>query len=264
MENRKSVPVELAADVIFASDMTCCVCNQKGKSVQIHHIDGNRDHNEFENLAVLCLECHNKTLQSGGFDRKLTPPVVITYRDNWLARVRYHRKLLDERAVAMKLNEQNPTSLAEKNGNSPSEAAILKLPVTALIYSLPDLRTRYLTDMKREIDTGTASAVVHVSHGYIKLISAILVGLSGHYGPDQFGNQLDEGFFSEIVSSKIRWYEIIEQPDGPGTGGAIARMLAASRVVSDLDQMVEDLVWALVGEDDTFDYPSWKRSWHRV
>ena len=261
MRVRAQIPEDLAAEVIFASDMTCCVCNQKGVGVQLHHIDGDRNNNEFENIAVLCLECHNKTLQSGGFDRKLSAPIVMKCRDNWLETVRDRRKRLDGRAAAMKVDEQSPPPLAEQTGNSPSESTKLKLPVTPLINSLPELKSRYLADMQPQIDTGATSAVVRVSHGYIKSISAILVALSSHYARDQFGNQSAEEFFSDIVSSKIWWYESIEEPDGPGTGGAISRMLAASRVVSDIEQMAEDIVWALVGEDNCFDFHAWQRRW---
>ncbi len=75
---------EVAAVVLFRSDRTCCVCRTKGKPVQIHHIDENRNNNKIENLAVLCLDCHTDTQIEGGFHRKLTSDVVILYRDNWL------------------------------------------------------------------------------------------------------------------------------------------------------------------------------------
>ncbi len=77
------MPDKSAAYVLFSSDRTCCVCREPGKPVQIHHIDGNRDNNMLNNLAVLCLECHNATQVQGGFDRKLDPDQVVLYRDNW-------------------------------------------------------------------------------------------------------------------------------------------------------------------------------------
>lgn len=74
---------DLAAQVLFLSDRTCCVCKTVGRSVQIHHIDGNPNNNDIDNLAVLCLDCHNETQLSGGFGRKLTPWLVKIYRNDW-------------------------------------------------------------------------------------------------------------------------------------------------------------------------------------
>ena len=71
------------SNVGFLSDMTCCICHEKGKPYQIHHIDGNHDNNTVDNLAALCLLCHNDTQISGAFGRKLNKELVILYRDDW-------------------------------------------------------------------------------------------------------------------------------------------------------------------------------------
>jgi len=81
------LPNGLAAQVLFASDRTCCVCRHPAKSVQLHHIDGNNSHHVFENLAVLCLECHAATLVQGGFHRRLDADQIRLYREDWLQRV---------------------------------------------------------------------------------------------------------------------------------------------------------------------------------
>jgi len=72
---RVPIPVEVAADVMLASNSTCCKCGERGKSVPLHHIDEDRNHNVAENLAVLCLQCHDEAQISGGFARKLNANV---------------------------------------------------------------------------------------------------------------------------------------------------------------------------------------------
>jgi hypothetical protein len=62
--------------------------------VQIHHIDEDPSNDSFDNLAVLCLECHTETQLHGGFHRKLDGDQVTLYRDDWFALV------ARERAVA--------------------------------------------------------------------------------------------------------------------------------------------------------------------
>jgi len=80
---RVEIPKELAARVLFASDKTCCVCRLERTKVQIHHIDGNPSHNEFANLAVICLNCHSDAHSTGAFVRNLTPELIALYNDSW-------------------------------------------------------------------------------------------------------------------------------------------------------------------------------------
>lgn len=88
---RKLIPSSIAAQVLFNSDRTCCVCREKDKSVQIHHIDGNNADFNISNLAVLCLDCHTNTQISGGFHRKLDAEQIILYRDDWISIVAQNR-----------------------------------------------------------------------------------------------------------------------------------------------------------------------------
>lgn len=84
-------PIE--ARVLFDHDRKCCVCREcSGKHIQIHHIDGNHDNNDVDNLSVLCLDCHTETQLKGGFGRKLSPEELKLYRDDWVATVRDTRR----------------------------------------------------------------------------------------------------------------------------------------------------------------------------
>jgi len=72
MANRIQVPCEIAAQVLFDSDRTCCICRVPGKPIQIHHIDEDSSNSfDLANLAVVCFEDHDKTMVRGGFGRKL-------------------------------------------------------------------------------------------------------------------------------------------------------------------------------------------------
>ncbi len=90
-KNRVEIPDEIAADVLFRSNRTCCVCREK-KPVQIHHIDENPEHYDADNLAVLCFDCHRDTQIRGGFDRKLDSAQIRRYRKDWLIRVANKRE----------------------------------------------------------------------------------------------------------------------------------------------------------------------------
>src|SRR5260370_38099949 len=88
---------------MFASDSTCCVCRERGKAVQVHHVDEDPSNNTFANLAVLCLECHNHTQVSGGFRRKRNAAWVMKNSDESLARGIQRRDADDRAAIDKKV-----------------------------------------------------------------------------------------------------------------------------------------------------------------
>jgi 5-methylcytosine-specific restriction endonuclease McrA len=72
-KERIAISDTLAAEVMFASDRTCCVCRTEKQKVQIHHIDEDPANNSFDNLAVICLHCHSDAHSTGAFVRNVTP-----------------------------------------------------------------------------------------------------------------------------------------------------------------------------------------------
>lgn len=90
-KERTEIPRGVAARIQFLSDRTCCVCRTPNKPIQIHHIDENPNNHVETNLAVLCLDCHDKTMIRGGFGRKLDAEQIILYREDWYRRVRNTR-----------------------------------------------------------------------------------------------------------------------------------------------------------------------------
>jgi hypothetical protein len=93
-KRRTEIPTLVAAEVLFRSDRTCCVCNDHSKPVQIHHIDGHPSNSATDNLAVLCFDCHHKTQTYGGFARGLDAAQIRLYRGDWLGRVAVRRGAL--------------------------------------------------------------------------------------------------------------------------------------------------------------------------
>lgn len=87
-KSRPDIPKEITAQVLVWADRTCCACREPRRKVQIHHIDGDPSNNDIDNLAPLCLHCHDDTQVSGGFGRKLDAAQVRLYRDDWYALVK--------------------------------------------------------------------------------------------------------------------------------------------------------------------------------
>jgi hypothetical protein len=80
---RPPLPVPLRAEVLFRSDHICCICRQRNKHVQIHHIDGRSGNNALANLAVVCLDCHSRVTGPQGLGRGYTPAEVRKYKADW-------------------------------------------------------------------------------------------------------------------------------------------------------------------------------------
>jgi len=96
---RVEIPQEVAAQVLFLADRTCCVCRQRSRAVQLHHIDDDPKNSVAGNLAVLCFDCHRETQLHGGFDRKLDAAQVRLYKADWNRRVEVQRSTMTRPAT---------------------------------------------------------------------------------------------------------------------------------------------------------------------
>jgi len=58
-------------DYIFSeTDDACALCGQKGfQNLTEHHIDGNKKNNQYDNLIVLCRNCHCRLNEKKGIDK---------------------------------------------------------------------------------------------------------------------------------------------------------------------------------------------------
>lgn len=258
-KTRVSVPSDLVADVLFASDSTCCVCRERGKAVQVHHIDEVPSNSMFANLAVLCLDCHNQTQLSGGFGRKLNAELVVKYREEWLARVVQRRDAADRAAVEKMIGlAATPTRGIVETVHYSQERADA---ILAYVESLPDVRDGLRKTAQAQWDTGVTATMVQASYDYIDALQGLLVTLAGFYPRDSFGDD-PHRFFSEIVASRFLWHRTHAEPHGPGTGGTIVNVVCSGNVVDDVEKMVENMALSLVGYDDRFDWRGWPSRWH--
>lgn len=95
-KDRIEIPRGVAARIQFLSDRTCCVCRTPDKPLQIHHLDENPNNHDENNLAVLCLDCHDKTMIRDGFGRKLDAEQIVLYLEDWYRSVRNSRASYDD------------------------------------------------------------------------------------------------------------------------------------------------------------------------
>lgn len=254
-KKRTPISPDQSAQILFASDRTCCICNIRGKRVQIHHIDEDPNNNAFENLSVLCFDCHDETQIRGGFGKHLTAPVVKKYRDDWLVRVKQRREKADSFAISKVIGE----SIAEEPSmlTSPSDNDLY-----AYLDSLPAIRLELMSQAQSGWDTGITAVMNQANYNYIDGLQGILVGLAKFYSPNAFDNQEPHEFFSEIISNRYRWHRAQLEPDGPGTGGTIITTLLGGSVSADVEKMIGEMVSSLIGYSDGYSLKHWLRLWN--
>ncbi|MBD9405430.1 HNH endonuclease [Acidovorax sp. ACV02] len=241
---------------MFASDNTCCVCRERGKALQLHHIDENPSNNISTNLAVLCLECHNDTQLKGGFGRKLNAPLVTRYRDEWLERVVGRRTRADEQAVRRQVDPHSlPTPEPSAPEHIPREAPL------AYINSLPAFRSELKKHAQPEWDSGVTSRMVAASYEYIDALQGILVTLAQYFSPQSFAGRSPQEFFADAIAARFRWHRAHSEPGGPGTGGTIVHVICVGNVTTDVERMIEELVTSLAGYKESFDGQGWTDRW---
>lgn len=84
-KGRPSIPDDTLNDLLIANRFTCCVCQDSSRSIIVHHIEEwsvSRSHAP-ENLAVLCLEHHDKAHQKGGLSINLSPDHLRECKHRW-------------------------------------------------------------------------------------------------------------------------------------------------------------------------------------
>lgn len=81
----KRVPLKEAVrlEIISKCNNRCCICQTP--FVQIHHIDGDRSNNDFDNLAPLCPNCHDQAGLKRPLSNRLTLERIKKLRDMWYA-----------------------------------------------------------------------------------------------------------------------------------------------------------------------------------
>lgn len=261
-KKRTPIPIDISANVLFQSDRTCCVCNIRGKSVQIHHIDENPSNNEISNLSVLCLECHNDTMIKGGFGRKLDATQIKIYRDEWNKRVKNRKIKADEIAsIKSVTNIINTNSEFENELNYKNRNPELLMDY---LEKLINIQKEQLDLANNMLGSGVTDKMIVGNYYMIDFYEEVLVELATFYPKGHFNNLHPKDYFNEIVSSKFIHHKLILEPNGIGTGDYLVDVITGSIVWSELKKMVFDIVnalWPIDDKEKKRKLIEWKDKW---
>lgn len=254
---RIPIPSDTADAVLYAHAHTCCVCTEEGKPVQIHHIDKNASNNDLQNLAVLCLEDHDRAHLAGGFARHLSASNIAHYRDEWVARVQRRRDLADEIRVSRAVAAQLPSVDENPNANSwemPSRHALI-----AYIQHLPGALAAAYEAEQEEFDSGVTSRMVHAMVRIADTLEQMWIYLAQWYPPKHFGKDPAQ-YIADYRAERANFHWAIAHVGGEQQG-TIIRPIVASSITSSMDKCIEETVFALTRFDFEFDGSDWERRW---
>lgn len=82
---RPAIPIQTLMQVLFANRFTCCICRNSERGIILHHIipwEASRDHGA-ANLAVLCLEHHEKAHIRSTLSRNLDADALRSFKTDW-------------------------------------------------------------------------------------------------------------------------------------------------------------------------------------
>ena len=257
-KHRTSIPKEVAALVRWLSDDTCCICTEREKGIQIHHINEDPGNHSVENLAVLCLECHDKTHKKGGATRKSDPQFIKLCRDKRLEAVAWQRDEVNKKEVERQVGKNSRSEQPKARPRNKVQHTQLSEFPRGYIDTLP----KFKSDLLQKSD-GTTLDIMEANSHYANALKGILVTLATFYSPEYFKDQSPQEFFSEIISARDRFHFMIAEPDGPHTGGTISGISFGLERMKDIEKLIEAMVlglYPMLGSDCGV-YEEWQKLW---
>ncbi|HET7175977.1 MAG TPA: hypothetical protein VFK21_08185 [Gammaproteobacteria bacterium] len=257
-KNRISIPEDIAAGILVASDSTCCKCEERGAPIQIHHIDENPSNNDPSNLAVLCISCHHETQISGGFGRHLSPSVVRKYRDQWIGRVIKRRA--DADAILLKKASGGEQPIPQEEYKPLERADAL-----AYIETLPDILAIAYKEARPGFSVGSTLEVIRATYGISEVVKGMWLRLANAFPRNHFLGIPATRYLDMYLRQRYQWRRALAEPYGPGKGGTIVGVLTASGVLNDLELTVVDTVSSIRGLSDYHDkWQAWLSRWNEA
>jgi hypothetical protein len=83
VKKRRPIPVKVADRLMVANRHTCCICNQPRHPVEKHHINEDPSDNAWNNLAVVCRNCHGLVTQKGNLGARYSQGEVLLCKLRW-------------------------------------------------------------------------------------------------------------------------------------------------------------------------------------
>ena len=138
---RKKIPLDIEANVLTTSRRRCCICyglhrDLNIKQGQIAHLDRDNTNNDFDNLAFLCFEHHDKYDSTTSQSKNFTIFEVKQYRDE------LYKNVLETHSQHYTCSKEIVTSSEDIKMKKICTVIIEIMNEHRVIFSLTDLATK--------------------------------------------------------------------------------------------------------------------------
>ena len=256
---RVPIPTAIAAKVLVAHDRTCCVCQERGKRVQIHHIDEDNTNDDETNLAALCFDCHDLTMIKGGFGRSLDAAQVTRYRHEWVARVAEIKGKADEILVQKQIGVIAEATKSPKEWRQPGD-----IEMAAYIESLPDTLQRAYELAQPEWNRANL-VKAQATYQVINVAEKLWIGLAAWYRPNHFREMPADEFIFEYITERFNLRHALMEPGGLRSGGTMMIPMIAYGVLLDVQAIIVMTVRMMVNFStlcSKIDIQKWEQRFH--
>lgn len=270
-KTRKAVPPVTSDELLYVFDRTCCVCQDPNIGVQIHHLDGDPSSNEIENLAALCLRCHDQASKTGGLTRSLSKGIIKKYRAEWLRRVQRKRSIaIEPESTRTPEFKRIQTYIDVLMGDVPTDD-----------LSSEDQVVRKFADCDREdailqkksihlagqpfLDRGSTMDQGHAVQMVVSGYKELILRLTEFYPEGHFGRDSAEEYLFRLVDILADWSYLSATPTH-GLMGTMHANDATFRLCSLLDTIAKDMLrtlswyhldeWEIIGDES-----EWVKAW---
>ena len=222
---RTPVSRDTAAQVLVASDSTCCKCEDRGQPIQIHHIDDDPANNDSSNLAVLCLRCHGETQIKGGFARHTSAAEIRLYRDNWVKRVKKRRRDADSLMIERRTGSKAPKRRLGMPEVAPPPVQLSQSGIEMYIDSLPEIFSNACGQAQSNWHNGSTLDIVRANYNLTEALRRMWLRLAAGF-PDRHFEELSlEKYIQDYLDHRYRWHCALAEPHGYGRSGTIVGIL---------------------------------------
>jgi hypothetical protein len=131
--------------------------------------------------------------------------------------------------------------------------------LNAYIQNLPQLLKASYAAAWPEWDCGVNSRMKTATSELVDFAQRVLVSLANWFPPEHFDGKNAEVYFEEFIADRYLYHRALHEPNGPGTGGTVAGLHAASGALDDVLRAISDLVAAQAPGE--FDFDEWRERW---
>lgn len=162
-KNRTKVPPDIDAAVVYMSDFKCCICQKKGDHT--HHLDGNKNNNKIENLALLCFDHHNLAGLKNNLSKKLSKQAILKYREH------YYQVVANERQRALGTLDSPIKEITEEKLLTISKNAVI-------IIELDKIKSQFYEENWKKRSETISQINIHLDHNNNRLAYDVIRFLS--------------------------------------------------------------------------------------